>query len=291
MKQGRHYKFRTETGFAIGFSLIELMVVIALISALAMFVVDRSARKVKSSLLDRALAQTLDYKRAALNVQVSSGQWPDSINQCNGAGAVLAPLMGELQANPWGEAPRFSCLNLELSVNATTNADTAFEPSLVTDPDLARASVQPSFIIEQLVPTQALAQRLRLRLPASEVRTRGEGFSVATYVPMVVLPRIEQFNAQLEVRNRALVYQPIECGAGTAQIALLPQSVCSVDGGEALYGYRIFTRQIRSRGTREIVFQVRAADGSWHNGLGACDDIPINEQISAFQYCELGLAQ
>lgn len=263
-----------------GFTLMELLLVISLVSAMSFFLVRNSMDNARTALVDRSAAQLLDIKRAVLAQFVATGTWPDAQNGCTGAAQIIRPAIGALGPNPWGHEYQFICTG----ANGVTAQD-ELEP-------LASVPVIPSMQVRQQVPTQDIGRALTRQLPSTQMsyeqNAQEDEFFVDMYIPMVLLPesRLQQANRVEEVAG-GLIFQNIVCSVNeVAKVALVPKQICGAERG--LFGYRLGTHVNAERGTTSVMLEVRSAtsEDGWEDGFSTCQGSTPSDMVSVFQYCE-----
>lgn len=219
-----------------GFTLIEIMIVIALIAALAFFTVKYSSRKFGDQLVDRSAAETINIKRAALNHFTKVGNWPDGENNCANAAAELRKYIGQTNQNAWGYAFSYSCPEIT-------------SPAPVSDEGDEQDPIQsiPSFIIQQQAPSHKAALQLARHLPATEARV-GEAaggvvpYYVETYVPMVLMPSVQDNSTDVRLTEGGIWITRKKCqDRSGAEIVIVPKQICVSNGDRKFYGYRVGT--------------------------------------------------
>lgn len=270
----------------LGFTLAEIMIVISILSALAIFSVRNFASETRNKLVDLSAAQVLDVKRAVVSHFVATGAWPDAANGCTGGARLLTPAIGVLRENPWGFPLTLSCPQVGVS-RAVPQAD---------GESIAEAvQTQPGFRIRQQVPTGAVARALANRLPSAqphvEEGTDERAFFVDVFVPMALLPQSQQDISNQVVNSASGVdFRVITCAAGEVpRVILTPREMCSAAG---LYGYRLFWTPARqsdgdlSSSIARVTFQVLNPNGEWSVDFPTCNGASPAESVGIFQYCE-----
>ncbi|HCK93318.1 MAG TPA: hypothetical protein DHW71_10040 [Gammaproteobacteria bacterium] len=270
-----------------GFTLIEMMIVIALIAALAFFTVKYSSRKFGDQLVDRSAAETINIKRAALNHFTKVGNWPDGENNCANAAAELRKYIGQTNQNAWGYAFSYSCPEIT-------------SPAPVSDEGEEQDPIQsiPSFIIQQQAPSHKAALQLARHLPATEARI-GEAaggvvpYYVETYVPMVLMPPASMNRADLIQENNGVSYYPGRCRNGHAkQIMVIPKAICPISNSP-VYGYQISSYAVEeaiggnisyTRTKMHISYRIINSNNITYSAYDVCN-LNVDDIISVHEYC------
>ncbi len=266
-----------------GFTLIEMMIVIALIAALAFFTVKYSSRKFGDQLVDRSAAETINIKRAALNHFTTVGHWPDGENNCANAAADLRKYIGQTNQNAWGYAFSYSCPEIT-------------SPAPVSDEGDEQDPIQsiPSFIIQQQAPSHKAALQLARHLPATEARV-GEAaggvvpYYVETYVPMVLMPSVQDNSTEIRQGSdgELWIVQKTCPDQRLAEIIIVPKTICASRGDQKFYGYRVGTQMNRYQ--RLVVYlQVLNQNNNWIDGFNACgvSRSDFADVLSIHQFCK-----
>ena len=259
-----------------GFTLVEMMIVIGIMSAMTFFFVKQYSRELRDILVGQAAASVLDVKRSSLAYFVSVGRWPDQENGCINGPELLTPMIGQLGDNPWGYPMSTLCVTWQVDRDIVDQ----FGEISVESIDV-RASLQ----IQQQVPSSAVAAQLAGRLPSTHVEDRDGALFVITFVPMALLPAGDDVSSQVTQTEDNLIYRVIRCPAGqTADAVLMPANICtSTEGG--LYGFRLQSSRSSSfQGTRQVLFEVQDRTGAWVSGFAACELDPV-DAVRIYQYC------
>jgi len=262
----------------LGFTLAEVLIVISIVSAMSFYLVQHHAKSMSRTLLDRALADVVDLKRAALNSFVSVGYWPDAGNNCVDAGLALVGFVGVIPVNPWGFDLTFACPQLAPVVDASLTPEQQESAQLTTLP------LMPSFIIQQQMPSQLLAQKLARRLPSAQIRVDNDLFFVDAYVPIVLLQQTQDFTQHVNQQRDQLLFSQITCPIGeTPEVVLVPNQVCSQR--QAFTGYQLQAQPVAdSNGLYEVIFNV-FGEGGVRNGFQLCNVATPEDAVGVFQFC------
>ena len=261
-----------------GFTLIEIMLVIALVAALAFFTIKYSSQRFGDQLIDRTAAETVNIKRAALNHFTKVGVWPDGDNDCTNAEAVLRQYIGQNNQNAWGYAYTYSC------------------PAILTPAPLDEEGQQqeplesiPSFIISQQAPSHKTALQLARVLPAADVNIIDGAYYVDTYIPMVMMPPTDDNTSEAVSTPTHVEFTPRRCTDNTfAQIIVVPKSICSATESHQFYGYQINIENSEVEGgiMKQISIDVMLEDGSMTDAFDACGTFTeYADMLSIHEYC------
>ena len=268
-----------------GFTLVEILLVISLISVLSIFFINNSTSQLRNQLIDQALTMSIDIKRASLRFFVDrEGVWPGQASGCSAEAVLedLRPYIGDIPENPWGGQITFECP--ELVVETENPTDTTTELNSI-EPQQSQTFV-PSFIIRQPVPSESLGQLLVRRMPGSQLDALVQGFIWNTFVSMAILPQAVSYLSEVVEDEGGYSFIPRSCPNGlTPQAMILPQTLCADPASGSLLGYRIQTTEIESNfplTPRRIEIETLGADGRWTSSLDHCQN-SIQPQI--FKYC------
>lgn len=156
----KKYRILTLTQTAAGFSLLELLFVVAILATIATFGLSIYRQRTVNVKVTRAAAEIQQILQAGSAFYADKGQWPVGQSQTGEEFEKNYLPFGKVRKSPWGE-------------------EYAYQPFADTVSDVKKARL---FQVETWVPTETAASQMAAQLPNSEVEVVGRAYKVKSQV-------------------------------------------------------------------------------------------------------------
>lgn len=257
----------------VGFTLVELLVSVSLISVVVMYFATSQIQDVKQRIVESFAQDILALANSSMSYFSGSNQWPDQAHDCNGLLDALVDVgaFPDDYSGPDG-----------ITISTDCSDQNQIGRVLIISVQFPVADMEQADMLVSFLPT------------ASRSITDDGRHKVVYYVaaPRKALQRYYFYKKTLGSGGRFSVPRP-ECGGhdAVARYLFIPQSLCLTDAPNGLGGY--YFADLSNSQSDLWEFQLRLAAGVNNNSLG--DFIELGSdltcagedmKVGVITYCE-----